>query len=231
VKSGERVFLAILTAYLVGAVTLNAQEPAVTESIAIKEAKENVSRMMTAPKIRGGSDAVLPGAEQALGHHGRVILNGVIGVDGHLHELTVKNSSGAPSLDVVAIHWAETQKWEPAKDSKSKPLAVFVNTPVELGAYMAGRVEKYGCRQFVLDMNWWRTTFPDAKWDDNHLFKMTAGARAAAVIFGATLSKEQFDNFEARWSSAIESCRATPERRFVDVLQPEGKILAAMEKR
>lgn len=46
---------------------------------------------------------------------------------------------------------------------------------------------------------------------------------AAAIKAGST-------DFARRWSEAIETCRSHPERRFTQVLQPEGRIAEALAK-
>ena len=64
-----------------------------------------------------------------------------------------------------------------------------------------------------------------------------AGSWSAAVIAGirsgrldGAAIKSGSTDFARRWSEAVETCRAHPERRFTQVLQPEGRIAEALAK-
>src|ERR1043165_3522476 len=95
-----------------------------------------------------------------------------------------------------------------------------------------GAAVHYSCRQFVLDMDWWRATFPQAKWSDHELYKMMLGLGTIARMQGGGFDAKPFvgsvKDFEVRWTKSIEDCRNQPDKRLVDVLQPEGRLAQAL---
>lgn len=87
------------------------------ESAAWAEAKANRAKIKTAPTFIDGPKADLPEAEKALGHHGPVVVEGIIGTDGRMTEVRIKETSHAAAVDRIAIEAALGSTFMPAKDA------------------------------------------------------------------------------------------------------------------
>ncbi len=202
------------------------------------EAKANLAKMKTSARWISGGEVVLPEAERLAGHHGKVVVTGVLGVDGKLRYAMLKTSSGSPVLDRIAVAAALSAVFEPARDAEGRPLAVPISIPQEFYAYKSseagGGLVRYSCRQFAADMDWWRATFPERKWGDHELYTMMVGiavlAKGNLTAGGVSGLKATLADVETRWIKAIETCRAKPEKRFADVMQPEGRAIDALSR-
>ena len=206
----------------------------------IAEAGQNNSKIKTKPSWKSGPDRAFPDSEKALGHHGAVVVQGVLGVDGRLKHARIRKSSGAPVLDQIALQNATDQLFEPARDAQGVALPIILSFPVEFYTHKSDRpgggLVHYECRQFVLEMDWWRATFPDAKWADHELYVMLLGLGTLARLGGSDIPRAQdlktsVADFERRWTKSIEDCRRTPQRRFAQVLRPEGDMIDAMARK
>lgn len=209
---------------------------ATTEEADIAAAKANLARVKTKPKWLSGEEAAYPETERQAGHFGAVVISGVLGVDGRLHFAKVARSSGAPVLDDLALAAARTAVFEPAKDADGAAIPIPISFPQEFYSYKTagpgGGILRYSCKQFAADMDWWRSAHPDAKWSDLELYSMMVGVGVLARggfggMDGAGL-KATLADFERRWVAAIDKCRVKPDKRFIDMLQPEGRIAEAM---
>jgi len=188
------------------------------------EADANRSKMKVAPSFVEGPRAELPETEKALGHHGSVVIQGIIGVDGKMSEARVKLTSNAPVLDQIALAAADASTFTPAKDVNGVPLSVVVSMPFDLVAYKASGgmgILQYKCAQFVRDMDWWRTVNPDKSFKEHELYKLEIGFEMLPLIQRARGNQETLSQsiagFEVRWNAAIELCRKKP-----DILQRDA---------
>ena len=217
--------------------TSSPETDAANEAAAV-EARDNLAKVKTPARWLSGGEVALPEAERLAGHHGKVVVTGVLGVDGKLRYAMLKTSSGSPSLDRIAVAAALSAVFEPAKDAEGNALAVPIIVPQEFYAYKSaepgGGLVRYSCRQFATDMDWWRATFPDRKWGDHELYTMMVGiavlAKGNLAAGGAAGLKATLADVESRWVKSIETCRAKPEKRFADVMQPEGRAIDALSK-
>lgn len=205
-----------------GAVT-GALEAPVVQSQAWTEAEANRPRMKTAPTLVDGPQAELPEAEKALGHHGPVIIQGVIGIDGRMHEARVKRASGAPTLDQLALAAANASTFTPAKDADGVSLPVVNSMRYELAAYeFTGErlILHYKCDQFVRDMDWWKSVHPDTSVKEHELYQAELGLEVLTSIRGARANhdalRQRIAAFEARWNAAIAFCRRNPNAQKRD---------------
>jgi hypothetical protein len=94
---------------------------------------------------------------------------------------------------------------------------------------------KYVCRQFVLDMDWWKQAHPDQSFSDHQFYTLVRGlggvARMAQGMPAAkALSLETNASFDSRWAKAIEDCRRDPAARFADKMKPEGDHMLRLAK-
>lgn len=213
-------------------------EASAADEAAAAEALSNLSRVKTRAKWISGGEVELPEAERLAGHHGKVLVTGVLGTDGRLRYAMLKAGSGSPVLDRIAVAASLSAVFEPAKDADGKPLSVPITIPFEFYAYKSaepgGGLVRYSCKQFAVDMDWWRATFPDRKWSEHELYTMIVGiavlAKGNLAAGGAAGLKSTLADVEARWVQTIEKCRARPDKRFADIMQPEGKAIDALSK-
>ncbi|MFT3726212.1 MAG: TonB family protein [Terricaulis sp.] len=195
-------------------------------------AEANQTRISARPHWISGAFEY-PDTERALGHHGAVVIRGLVGVDGKMHYATVQTSSRAPALDDNALAFANASVFEPAEDASGAAIAAIASLPVEYYSYTSNEgvgAAMYTCRQFVLDMDWWRSAFSDKTLADNRFFLMIRGLGTLARMGqGGALSVESNESFAHRWDQAIANCRAHPERRFAQAIQPEGAMIDRMQ--
>ncbi len=197
---------------------INAAADAVPDSPAWSQAKANRPRIKTAPRFINGPHAELTEAEKALGHHGPVVVEGIIGVDGRMTEVRVKRTSHSPSVDRIAIEAALASTFAPATDADGAPLPIIVAMPFDLVAYKSNEgpgMVQYTCAQFVRDMDWWRSVNPDKPFSQHELHNLESGMEFAAAISRAkgdyARLKGFSSNFDQRWIDAIEYCRKKPK--------------------
>ncbi|MGN6817082.1 MAG: TonB family protein [Sphingomonas sp.] len=205
----------------------------------VAAAAANRARMKVPPHFVSGPKADLPDSERALGHHGVIKVSGVIDVDGHFIAARVAKPSGAPVLDKLALDTAAASTFKPATDAEGQAIPVVVSMPVDLVAYKSslpgGGLVHYGCRQFVLDMDWWRRAHPDTKWQDHELYTMLIGLDTLVALREKGAGDVQgvlgaAKGFEAHWLDAIEQCRKQPDKLLVDVMRPEGEYARQFSK-
>ena len=194
-----------------------AEAPASTESAAWREAAANRTRIKTAPAFVDGPRAQLPDAERALGHHGSVVIQGIIGTDGKLIEARVKQTSHAPVLDQIALDAAQASTFTPARDADGTPLPIIISMPFDLFAYKSEEsmgILEYSCEQFVRDMDWWRSVNPGKSFKEHELYRLESGMEFAAAIQRAGNNRKAQNKagagFEQRWDAAIAYCRKKP---------------------
>ena len=213
-----RIQAAILAAALAlpAALPAGAQEVPSAAEASLAEAAANRARVKTAPAFVDGPKAVLPESEKALGRHGTVLVEGVIGADGRMRQARVKSSSGAPTLDAIALAAAQATRFTPAQDAQGAALPVLASMPFELVAYKSatGGMFDYRCEQFVRDMDWWRATFPEKPWKEHELYRLEAGLALVSVLDAALRDqaklKKAVDGFDSKWAAAIDKCRRKP---------------------
>jgi TonB family protein len=203
----------------------------------IEAAKPNTRLVKTQPQFVSGPPANLPDSEKLLGHHGKVLVQGLLGVDGKMRYLTILTSSRAPALDQIALDATAGAIFQPAKDATGRAMPVPIAMPHEFYAYQSATgvgAAQYTCDQFVRDQDWYRATWPENPYVSQEFYVMMRGLQVAMAI-GAGRSitelmamREANPAFEARWRAAIETCRANPSGKFMDALKPEGDILVRL---
>jgi TonB family protein len=194
------------------------QIAAVEQSQTWAEAEANRQKMKVAPSFVEGPRAELPESEKTHGHHGPVVIQGIIGIDGRMHEARVKVASGALAIDEIALAAAAASIFLPAKDANGIPLPVVISMPFDLVAYKASGgmgILQYKCSQFVRDMDWWKSVNPDKTFKEHELYKMEIGFEMLSLIQRArgnqALLSQSVAGFEVRWSAAIDLCRKKPD--------------------
>ncbi len=182
------------------------------------EAIANRAKIKVAPAFVDGPRAELPETEKALGHHGQVIVEGIIGVDGKMTGVRIKHTSNAPVLDKIALDAAIASTFTPARDVEGQPLPVVVTMPFDLVAYKSEQgmgILQYTCEQFVRDMDWWKSVNPDKPFSEHELHKLESGMEFAAAISQANGDYARLkgfsSDFERRWIAAIDYCRKKPK--------------------
>ncbi len=190
---------------------------AVEQSQAWIKAEANRSEMKKPPAFIDGPKAELPEAEKAQGHHGDVVVQGIIGIDGRMKEARVRTSSGVTALDEIALAAARASTLTPAKDITDASIPVVISMPFEFVAYKSatGGLFDYKCGQFVRDMDWWRSVNPEKTFKDHELYRMELGFQMLSLIQRARgnhqLLQKNIRGFDDKWNATMELCRRKPD--------------------
>jgi TonB family protein len=185
------------------------------------------------PKFLSGPEAEFPDAAKAAGEFGKVAVSGTIGVDGKLHDAKVTLSSNSALLDASALTAANAAVFEPAHDAQGAAIAVPANIPYDFSNAKSpgkgGGALRYKCDQFVRDYDWWYKTWPADKHDDFYLMVLGYSSLAQSQHAGGGVDLSKFadsnEDFNSRWHKTVEECRKTPDKLFIDVIEPEGPFL------
>jgi TonB family protein len=217
------MMFAALTAQPVSAQSAAETVP-VSASPAMAEAIANKGRIKTPPHFVQEPSDVRPEAAAQAGQFGDLVLSGIIGPDGKLHEAKITQSSRSAILDAAALAAVPTMLFEPAKDADGKPLSVPANLPFEYLAtdfHGPRGLAHYQCTQFVRDYDWWYRAWPADKQD--RVYKTLRGFAAVNDLHSGKTS-----DFASEWKDAIERCRKAPDRLMLDMLKPHGSLFRAM---
>lgn len=195
-----------------------AETPPPGPSASWREAIANRPSIKVAPTFVDGPRAHLPESEKALGHHGTVLIEGIIGTDGRMAEARVKRTSHAPVLDQIALEAAMASTFTPARGADGAPLAVVIVMPFDLVAYKSEQgmgIMQYTCEQFVRDMDWWISVNPEKPFSAHELHQLESGMEFAAAISRANGDYARLkgfsSDFDQRWLAAIDYCRRKPK--------------------
>ncbi|HEX8062237.1 MAG TPA: TonB family protein, partial [Allosphingosinicella sp.] len=169
-------------------------------------AKANLTKVKTAPAmISQGIDALGSEVEalRALGHHGDVVVVGILGADGRFAEPRIGTSSRSRELDALALRAAAASLLSPARDAAGTALPVWISMPFSFknrAFRKEGGADSYLCSEFVQDMNWWRSAWPDRPWSDHEFYKLMLGMRMVDPLSAARVDQEalrrSIDDFE-----------------------------------
>lgn len=199
----------------------------------IAAAEANVALIATRPRWASGPDAGYPEEERALGHHGRVEVRGLLGLDGRVRYATVSRSSRAPVLDQLALETVLASEYQPAKDASGNPIPIMFDAPVTFYSFTSSEgvgAAMYTCRQFVLDMDWFKATWDEGALHDHYFYVLIRGLGTIARMSngGGIGNIESNESYARRWDRAIETCREHPDRRFAQAMRPEGEYIDRM---
>jgi TonB family protein len=198
----------------------------VTESDppAVAEAKANRTRVKFPPEIKSDKpkwfDAEME-AQRKLGHHGRVVVEGIIGLEGRYSRLRVRTSSRAPGFDALALRVAAEAQFSPARDATGSPVAIWAAFPLEkLPTSFADRsLFGYRCDEAVRDFDWWRGAWPEAKVNQYATFLMIAGFEFVQLRNAPAQVRAKLADLAIRWNDGLTTCRTSPTKKLLDALQ------------
>ncbi len=210
-------------------------EPTIEQQAEIAAAEANASLIATPGAWLRGDEPVYPDAERALGHHGRVDVRGLLGVDGRLRYATIVGSSRSPGLDAVALASALADQYTPAKDASGNPIPVMFTTARAFYSFTSSEgvgAAMYTCPQFVLDMDWFKATWGEEALRDHYFYVLIRGLSTIARMSagGGIGAIESNADYAARWDRAIETCRDRPNWRFAQAMRPEGEYIDRMAR-
>lgn len=187
------------------------------------------SKAATHPKFVSGPEAEFPDAARAAGEFGKVVISGIIGVDGKLHDATVAVSSRSALLDAAALTAANAAVFEPAHDAQGAAIALPVQVPYDFSNAKSpgkgGGALRYKCDQFVRDYDWWYKTWPADKHDDFYSMVLGYDLAVSALRINSDALAETAKSFDRHWRATVEACRKNQDKLFLDVIAPEGPLL------
>ena len=234
----SRIVVAIALALPWSVSAQTAVAPQVSADPQLVAAIANKALIKVRPELKSGAAPTLSDQEREAGHNGVVLVSAIVEADGRLSHTTVAQSSGAPTLDALALEAARASTFSPARDAKGGVIVVSANVAYEFGDYTlddpARNLMNYKCEQFIKDLDWWRSAFPNAKIGDfrPHLrlsgISMLSVIRSPGGLSSIDSIRANSAAFATHWDKAVEGCRARPTSRLADELQPEGKYLDAL---
>lgn len=199
----------------------------VADTPAITEAKANRPRVKTPPSVKESKIAwylAELAAVRLTGQSGKVMVEGIIGVDGRYTDLRVRTSSRGAALDALALKTAGALQFVPAKDAAAKPIAIWALYPFDFDVLDADtrNVATYRCDMAVRDWNWWRAAWPELPKQKFPNYNFFTGfellAKNPADRTPSDVGK-RLSSFSVRWDKAFEICRSAPTRLFEEVLR------------
>ncbi|WP_404339528.1 energy transducer TonB [Sphingomonas sp. MMS12-HWE2-04] len=202
--------------------------PQQIETPALAQATANKARMAVRPVLKIEPDYIRPTTAIESGEYGEVFISGIIGEDGKIYEPAIKVSSRSDIIDRQALTDVRSFLFSPARDVEGHAVTIPINLSLEYGHVNfrgSNGLAQYRCNQAVKDSDWWSRTWPSDKKD--RIYGTVKGMVAMQALRsgdrGAT-------NFDGEWKAAIEACRKQPDKRFLDMLKPDGDFVRSMTK-
>jgi TonB family protein len=216
-------------------------EPATSaEDSAIAAAKANRRKVKTPPAmISAGIDGMKAAveAQRALGHHGEVVVVGILGADGRLRGAKIETGSRSQELDGLALEAARQSILSPAKDPTATPIPVWLSMPFSFknrAFREGGGAHTYLCSEFTQDFGWWRAAWPDRPWSEHEFYKLMLGFGMLGILSEAkddqAAIRRSVGDFELQWTSAIDGCPAKPNALVADFFGAAGRRAKSLSK-
>lgn len=239
----------LVTIIILWGSTAIAQTPQ-PEDAAISIAKANLSLVRYSPRMTKLGKPFSSSRARATGHYGIVKISGILGTNGKLTKLRIAESGKSALLDNAALESAKHSKFSKALDESGVQYPVWITVQIETdGRYLPEGAEwdvkfyrkDYSCVEFTGDMDWWRSAWPDRKWNENKFYAMIQHVRILSLQrsfwqdhknaqkLNRDMQKSR-DELATSWNSKIELCRKQPDARLIDVLKPDGDLLVAEKK-
>lgn len=198
-----------------------AQEPVAAPASAASSPSGLTAKVRTV-SIRP-SDAVYPEALHSRGVQGMVEVLAVIGPDGFPVQVAVAKTSRSKELDEAGLAVVRDLRFG-AQGAASAPSArplPPVLVPVEFLRDSVTTLSKKMCREFSVDAEYFRTTFPEQQVSDMPVVRMTIGLLVMAETQRA--SGEKIVSLARRSSAAgkeiAAACAAAPDSLYLPVFR------------
>lgn len=184
------------------------------------------------PQKLAGTEPELTEEMRRLGHHGTVLVTGVVQTDGTLGELTLSQASQSDLINAAALAAAASYRFEPPIGVTGTPETRPARLVFELsqakeggGSYTTGLAD-YQCRAFIAELDWWLSVNPDKTAKDYELRKFLIGLGVImAMQKGDKAGDAMLAGVEAMntgWDRAVEACRLVPGLKFMETFKRFG---------
>lgn len=169
----------------------------------------------------------IPQAAKDEGHNGTAAYTAIVGADGKLMGLTLKQSSMSPAIDEAVKERALKLYYFPATDKDGNTIE---GTVLVVASYArhdkdspGGGIESYTCGDLVREWDW----FTAANAGRRKLFWPHNAYTSLASIEGmrSGISPDRKSMLESRqkrekmWAALIKRCRKTPARLMLDEVE------------
>lgn len=202
--------------------------PQESASPALAEATANKARIKVRPVLKHEPEYIRPASAIQAGEYGEVFISGVLGEDGKIYEPAVKVSSRSDIIDRQALADVPSFVFSPARDVDGRAIKIPVNLSLEYGHVNfrgSNGIAQYRCDQAVKDSDWWSHTWPSDKKD-----RIYGTIKGMVTMQALRAGNRGAMNFDEDWKTAIEACRKQPDKRFLDLLKPDGDMVWSMTK-
>lgn len=202
--------------------------PQGSTSPALAAATANKARIKTRPVLKQEPDYVRPESAIEGGEYGDVFISGILGEDGKVYEPAIKVSSRSQIIDNQALSDVPSFLFAPARDADGRALEIPINISLEYGHVDflgPNSLAQYRCGQAVKDADWWARTWPADKRD-----RIYGTIKGMVTMKALRSGNPESVDFDEEWKAAIDSCRTHPDKRFLELLKPDGDFVRSMTK-
>ena len=160
------------------------------------------------------ADEGYPPELAAKGAQGTTVLLLTLGGDGSPEQVTVQSSSRSPELDQAAIAVAKGLSFK-AKDPAHPVARVLV--PIEFMRDSLATLPNKTCREFNVDLAWFKATFPELDSRKMPVVNMTVGSYVSYGIVGLPQDKAlaYMKRVETAAQGLAEACAKEPDAGYI----------------
>ena len=160
------------------------------------------------------ADEGYPPELAAQGAQGTTVLLLTLGADGSPEQVTVQSSSRSPELDQAAIAVAKGLSFK-AKDPAHPVARVLV--PIEFMRDSLATLPNKTCREFNVDLAWFKATFPELDSRKMPVVNMTVGSYVSYGIVGLPQDKAlaYMKRVETAAQGLAEACAKEPDAGYI----------------
>jgi len=218
----------MFSAQAAGGTSNDTRTPQETAPPVLAETTADKTRIKIRPILKKEPEYVRSASAIESGEFGEVLISGILGEDGKVYQPIVKVSSRSQIIDEQALSDVPSFLFSPARDADGKALRIPINISLEYGHVDfrgSNGLAQYRCNQAVKDYDWWWRTWPTGKKD-----RIYGTIKGVVTMRALRAGNRESVNFDDEWKAAIEACRKEPDRRFLDLLKPDGDFVRSMTK-
>lgn len=188
---------------------VSAEEPSAAASMPAPASPAQVRAISLRPADEG-----YPPELAAKGAQGTTVLLLTLGAGGTPTEVTVQSSSRSAELDQAAIAVARGLSFK-AKDP-AHPIAQVL-LPIEFMRDSLATLPNKTCREFNVDLAWFKATFPEHETRKMPVVNMTIGSYVTYGIVGLPQDKAlaYMKRIETAAQGLVEACAKDPEAGYI----------------
>lgn len=149
---------------------------------------------------------------QARGIQGEPRIAFIVGIDGTIRDIRIKETTGSDELDAFAVTLVSGMKVEPGQNASGEAVEVLKEIPLNFwkDSLVNGSLQAKTCADYVIDADWFMATFPDKELRNMRVTTMSLGVLVA-------LGLRDFPKKVPKEHKAYQTCKRKPEANFFEV--------------